>query len=558
MQVFARLCEIVGEGEMHRLGVFALATFLCACAATTPHFEGSAASGDGLDAAVAALQSGRPGDARAALAPGLRAEPQNGYLHLLNGLTYELEEHSPQSLDLASVGYDAATRFVPGFYWAHYHEGALALARQQYADAAEQFAAAILSDPAQAQAFLGLAVSAYYAGDLDVAARAAGRALALEPNDPYALRAAAFVAAGAGNRQVLDRLVSAAHATPAGAAGLDRQRSRLDQLMRTAYETEPGPAGDAGPGAAVEASPHQVMIEVTLLLSQNARANHTGVNLLDGLTLQFSGARLTTDNHSSPGADSKTVATTSALAIPQISYSLNLFNTRDDYYEVIARPSLVASLGETSQFFIGRTVTIGVSGINLGSLQPVDVGTSVQVTPIEITSRTAKFKVDTGRSFFSPDTSGTFQQALTTFKQTVAATVEVDFGKTLILSGLYEGVNIGASSKVPGLGDIPVVDLAFNNRVQTTRQDAALVLVTPRIAGMINTGTREFRGETLSRVLDLWNTLVEPTGGLDAVLGTLRAKGRPYHPLLGDVRLPSAGDQTILGPTLTDTVARLR
>jgi type II secretory pathway component GspD/PulD (secretin) len=300
------------------------------------------------------------------------------------------------------------------------------------------------------------------------------------------------------------------------------------------------------------------MIEVTLLLSQNARASHTGVNLLDGLTLQFAGARLTNDNHSSPGADVKTVATTSALAIPQISYSLNLFNTRDDYYEVLARPSLVASLGETSQFFIGRTVTIGVSGINLGSLQPVDVGTSVQVTPIEITSRAAKFKVDTGRSFFSPDTSGTFQQALTTFKQTVAATVEVEFGKTLILSGLYEGVNIGASSKVPGLGDIPVVDLAFNNRVQTTRQDAALVLVTPRLAGTINTTTREFRGETLSRVLDLWNTLVEPTGGLDAVIGTLRAKGRPYHPLLGDVRLPNAADQTILGPTLTDTVARLR
>ncbi len=544
---------------MRRLGVVALTTVLCACAATTPHLEVGEASSDGLDAAVAALQSGRPGDARAALAPGLRAEPQNGYLHLLNGLTYELEEHSPQSLDLASVGYDAATRFVPGFYWAHYHEGALALARQQYAEAAEQFADAILSDPAQAQAFLGLAVSAYYAGDLDVAARAVGRALALEPNDPYALRAAAFVAAGAGNRQVLDRLIETARATHASAAGLDRQRSRLDQLMRTAYETDPESAsGNATPGAAVEAPPHQVMIEVTLLLSQNARANHTGVNLLDGLTLQFSGARLTSDNHSSPGADVKTVATTSALAIPQISYSLNLFNTRDDYYEVLARPSLVASLGETSQFFIGRTVTIGVSGINLGTLQPVDVGTSVQVTPIEITSRTAKFKVDTGRSFFSPDTSGTFQQALTTFKQTVAATVEVDFGKTLILSGLYEGVNIGASSKVPGLGDIPVVDLAFNNSVHTTRQDAALVLVTPRIAGTINTGTREFRGETLSRVLELWNTLVEPTGGLDAVLGTLRAKGRPYHPLLGDVRLPSAGDQTILGPTLTDTVARLR
>ena len=112
---------------------------------------------------------------------------------------------------------------------------------------------------------------------------------------------------------------------------------------------------------------------------------------------------------------------------------------------------------------------------------------------------------------------------------------------------------------MPGLGDIPVVDLAFNNRVHTTRQDAALVLVTPRIAGTINTGTREFRGETLSRVLDLWNTLVEPTGGLDAVLGTLQCE-RPALitrcSAMCACQVP--GDQTILGPTLTDTVARLR
>ena len=543
---------------MYRFGLAAALVTLTACAATTQHADIDRQGVASLDAVVAALESGRPADARTALAPQLRAEPQNGYLHLLNGLSYELEEHTPQSLDLASVGYDAATRFAPGFYWAHYHGGALALERQQYADAANQFAEAILSDPALPQAFLGLAVSAYYGGDLEVAVRAVDRAMSLEPNDPLVLRTAAFIAASTGNRETLDRVVQTASAAPAAAAELDRQRSRLEQLLRTAYVTQ-SVAGDvASSTAGGDASPHQVMIEVTLLLSQSTRARHTGINLLDGLTLQFGGSRQSLDTHVSPGPDIKSVATTAALAIPQITYSLNLFNTTDDFYEVVARPSLVAFVGETSQFFIGRTVTIGVSGVNLGSLQPVDVGTSVKVTPIEITSKTAKFRVDTGRSFLAQNTSGTFEQTLTTFKQTVAATVEVDFGKTLILSGLYEGVDVGGSSKVPGLGDVPVVDLAFNNRAHTTRQDAALVLVTPRIAGTLNTDSREFRSESLDRALQLWNTFVEPTSDLDAITTTLRGKWRPYHPLLGDLRLPKASDAATLGATLADTVSRLR
>ena len=159
---------------------------------------------------------------------------------MLNGITV---------LDLASVGYDAATRFAPGFYWAHYHGGALALERQQYADAANQFAEAILSDPALPQAFLGLAVSAYYGGDLEVAVRAVDRAMSLEPNDPLVLRTAAFIAASTGNRETLDRVVQTASAAPAAAAELDRQRSRLEQLLRTAYVTQ-SVAGDVAASTA--------------------------------------------------------------------------------------------------------------------------------------------------------------------------------------------------------------------------------------------------------------------------------------------------------------------
>src|SRR5205814_6200751 len=147
----------------------------------------------------------------------------------------------------------------------------------------------------------------------------------------------------------------------------------------------------------------QVMVEVTVLLNQASTSDSVGINLLDGLTVQFGLSHTTNDTISTTATgDSFTRVFTTAISVPDITYSLNLFNTQSDYYRVLARPSLVAYLGEESEFFIGRTVNVGVSGINIGLLQPVDVGLSIKLIPTEVTPFHTKFKVQIIRSFFSP------------------------------------------------------------------------------------------------------------------------------------------------------------
>ena len=172
--------------------------------------------------------------ARETLAAQLRSQPQNGYLHLLNGLSYQIEGGSVQSLDLAQVGYDAAVKFAPGYFWAHYLSGSIALERQYYGDAAEHFSRAILDDADRPQAFLGLAISAYFAGDLGVARAAADRALTLAPADPVAFRTAAYVAAARGERGRLDAVLAQAKAVPIAAQELANHKTRLAQLLRVA------------------------------------------------------------------------------------------------------------------------------------------------------------------------------------------------------------------------------------------------------------------------------------------------------------------------------------
>lgn len=544
-----------------------LALALGGCA-TPPPVEGPALqAGRSVDrgALAAALNEDQPQAARQLLTAALRAEPQNGYLHLLNGLHYQLADGSQRSTELAQVGYDAAVKFAPGYYWAHYYAGLAKFGQKDYAGAAEEFAWAVLDRPDTAQAFVGLAAAAYFGGDLGVASLAAGRALALAPNDPIALRTSAYVAAASGDSQQMAQVLERANALPSGA--LAAHKPRLAQLLRTASQMAPAqqPPANQEPPTRLTAdspppsadAPQQVMVEVTLLLSQDTSKHSVGINLLDGLKLQFGTDRRTERHRGSSAADTLNRVLTSALTVPQITYSLNLFNTHDDFYDVVVRPSLVASLGQQSEFFIGRTMSVAVSGINAGALQTIDIGTSVKLTPMEITRERTKFRVDTVRSFFVPTSSGTFQESVTTFKQTVGATAEVEFGKTLILSGLYEAVNVGWTSKVPVLGDLPVGNVLFNERQKTQSRDAAIVLVTPRLAGTIDTDTREFRAETLSRLLSVWRETVDPLANMDALTSKIRRKlSRHFGPQQGDLQLRAAREAQTARQAISETLAR--
>jgi tetratricopeptide (TPR) repeat protein len=515
------------------------------------------------------LFTNSPATIRSTLAEELRAQPQNGYLHLLNGLSYQMEDQSQQSLALAKVGYDAAVKFTPDHFWSRYLAGAAALDLQNYAEAAEHFCHAILTDPNRPHAFLGLAIAAYLTGDLSVARLAAERAFALTPTNPSVLRTAAYVAAARGERDRLELVLTKAASVPAAAQDLESRKTRLTQLLRTAQLRESIPSTESpieNPSAPPPTTTNkddlkQMMVEVTLLLNEASTVHNTGINLLDGLTTQFGLDYLRNDQNATLTPRNISTLLTTTLRVPQITYSLNIFNTKTDFYRVLARPSLVTFLGEQSEFFIGRTVTVGVSGINLGTLQPVDVGTSVKITLVELTHDRAKFKIDTNRSFFAQEAGGTFQQSLTTFKQTVGATAEVYFGKTLILSGLYEAVDVGTSSRTPIIGEVPLLNNLFNARTRTQRRDVALVLITPRFPGAIETNASQFRGETLAKLLTMWKELVDPASNMDAIITTLQQRGQTDHLTLsksGDLRLPAVTEPETVKSVVTETLAQLR
>ncbi|ESQ78365.1 hypothetical protein [Asticcacaulis sp. YBE204] len=467
-----------------------------------------------LNQAAQALQTGDHATALKGFGDAAARDPSDAAHQTLLGMAYQAgSEGNPEQLDLAMAGYDLALRSGQDAFWAAALAGKTAFDRGRYVQAQGYYARAVMMRPDDARALLGLAASAYMAGDPQLAALSAERAASLSRDQATtagALKIATLSNSAAGRRdQATLQYQKLALIAPEQTAPL---KQRMDELNRT-QDTDPVPEDHE----VDDNAPDQVSVDVAIILSQNAQRDSIGMNLLDGLQIQY--GRQDQQTHS--GGDSGVSRTiTDTITLPQLTYNLNIFNRFGQYYQVVARPMLTAYRGEPSDFFVGRSTKVAVKGVNFSQLENIDIGTQVKVTPLEITSEGTKLKIEVTRSFLSGEPAGNFNEALNTWRQTVSTTVEVKFGTTLILSGLSESVRDSSITKTPFLGDAPVIGSAFNRRTTNDRRDAVLVLVTPAPAQAFDSQPWA-RPPEVTRLIGLWETTVAPGSDLGAITGNL-------------------------------------
>jgi type IV pilus assembly protein PilQ len=59
--------------------------------------------------------------------------------------------------------------------------------------------------------------------------------------------------------------------------------------------------------------------------------------------------------------------------------------------------------------------------------------------------------------------------------------VLVDNGETVVLGGVYEQQNSDVTTKVPLLGDVPLIGLLFSQKGKIANKQELLIFVTPKI-----------------------------------------------------------------------------
>jgi tetratricopeptide (TPR) repeat protein len=507
-----------------------------------------AASPSELSAGYRAAAAGKWSLAQREFASALRDDLRNPRLQFLNGLAHWQvgRQSDPSRLALARVGFEASVQQAPEDFWANLFLGYQHLEDARYVEAQAMFSRAARVRPDRWEAVYGLGVASYLSGDPLSARLAAEQAVRLNPGNADARRLQLMAAALTGDRDVdsLSRAFTAAHPadthTPRRVTEILRTAaSPMVSIMDSGAEVRSGTETPVGEDAG-----KQIVIDLTIILSSVLETKVRGVNLFDGLALQFGYGNQYQAGRASGGEWSSNRSITQSIGVPQLDYSLNLFNNAGQYYHVLARPSLTAYLGQESEFFAGRTINVKVSGVNLGSLQPIDVGVGLKVLPEAIEGNRVRFRVNASRSFLSQDQVGTFDESLTTFKQLVSATAEVQFGQTLVMSALSETVDDNKHSKTPGLGDIPVVSGFFRESSRAHRQESLLILITP-VQTSAYTVPASAAPASLEALVRLWKSQVDPHSSLGAIVQRLSGGGQQRRGARGDL-----GWNGVLTPSL--------
>jgi general secretion pathway protein D len=477
-------------------------------------------------ASTKALRDQKLDEASRLINLALKMDITNSDLQFLNGLTYHLmgTAGDASKFDLAEQGYMQALKFDPGNLSAEYQLGLLYMDQRRFGLAQGHFAAVALHRGDDPAVLYNLASASYYARDPKTAEAALRRLMAVAPearDNPEVIKAAALSLAAMDDRVGAAEYVATYRKAAADAQAVSELENRVSGWQGF-YDTDAkvimaqyGDSGDSygsdasdpyGSASASQqsdgavaaqgdgfADSNMVVVDVVLIGTQEDVRDSRGINLLNGLQLQFGDPltgtvgfglnRTRTKDNLDSGLAQSTQTITRMISIPAVKYSLNIANSADANNQVLAKPSLVAQAGQTSEFFSGTEIlAAAVSGGNGDSVSvQKEVGVKLAVTPEMLPNDMLRLHVVAERTFLTdPSNSVVFDFRLDTTKTNVNSTVTMKFDETLILGGLSERETSKSADGVPGLMDIPLVNLLFAQRVKRQFDRSVLILITPR------------------------------------------------------------------------------
>jgi pilus assembly protein CpaC len=262
-------------------------------------------------------------------------------------------------------------------------------------------------------------------------------------------------------------------------------------------------------------APGEVLLQVKFAEVDRSALSQLGANLLFPMgktigqvgTGQFGASTFTGGLLPTPGAgtavSTSSGATTFTSAGFELSNLLNIFLynpqlniataiaalQQRNLLQILAEPNLLTESGKEASFISGGEFPFPVvQGGGAGTLPTITIqfrefGVRLYFTPILTPEGTIHLKVRPEVSSLDYSNSVTFSgftiPALSTRR--VESEMELRDGQSFAIAGLVDNRVTEIASKIPGLGDIPILGKFFQSRSLQKSRSELLVLVTPRI-----------------------------------------------------------------------------
>jgi len=179
-----------------------------------------------------------------------------------------------------------------------------------------------------------------------------------------------------------------------------------------------------------------------------------------------------------------------SLGFPRVQMQLFIKALADNsLLRVLAEPNLVAVSGETASFLVGGEFPIPVpQGVDQITIEFREFGARLNFTPVVRQNDRIRMHIapEVSELDFSTavQVSGFSVPGLT--QRRMESTVEVGNGQTLAIAGLLSDEVRGVASRVPGLGDVPVLGSLFRSVEYRRSVTELVILVTPEVVSPMN------------------------------------------------------------------------
>jgi general secretion pathway protein D len=229
----------------------------------------------------------------------------------------------------------------------------------------------------------------------------------------------------------------------------------------------------------------EVMLEVEVLEITRTRASQLGIKYPESLTLATPDSVETLSQLRG--------LSSGGLLVSPLSATLNL-KLEDSDTNVLASPRIRVRNREKAKVMIGSRVPVITNAVTpvstgtpviTGSVQYLDVGLKLEVEPDIHLDREVVIKVGLDVSSIIREVpnvqSGTLAYEVGT--RNASTVLRLKDGETQILAGLISDEDRKVASKIPGLGQIPVLGRLFSSHKDDNTKTEIVLSITPRIVG---------------------------------------------------------------------------
>jgi len=218
--------------------------------------------------------------------------------------------------------------------------------------------------------------------------------------------------------------------------------------------------------------------------------------------------------------------------------------------QILSKPSVLSTNNKESTIYVGRTQSIltqaqqstqgGSNVINNYSRE--DIGITLKVKPRLSSNNKVSLAIETTIEDILPG-SGTSADRPTTTKRSVKTNAIINHAETIILGGLIKSADGNTVTKIPILGDIPIIGKLFTSNGNSNSKVNVVIYITPYIVQKSSDlSTLRVRLAELESVQQQYNKII--MAQLEAEAGT---SSSPRHEtfLGSSTRQPRAMNQTV-------------